>query len=118
MDVTVGDCSQMLYWSVMVYRVTSAEEEVCYAQRVSVMISYQALHVYISSAAQQTQSACMLRPDTARRTTTPPLSCQGQKVSSSVTMTAAMRLYNLHSFELFWEKALDTKVGGFGSERV
>ena len=27
-----------------------------------------------------------------------------------MTMDAAMGLYNLHSFELLWEKALDTKV--------
>ena len=29
---------------------------------------------------------------------------------STVTLDAAMALYQLHSFELLWEKALDTKV--------
>ncbi len=27
-----------------------------------------------------------------------------------MTLDAAMALYDLHSFELLWEKALDTKV--------
>jgi len=27
-----------------------------------------------------------------------------------VTLDAAMAVYDLHSFELLWEKALDTKV--------
>ena len=35
---------------------------------------------------------------------------QGEEESSTVTLDAAMALYNLHSFELLWEKALDTKV--------
>ncbi len=35
---------------------------------------------------------------------------QDHEESSNVTLDAAMGLYKLHSFELLWEKALDTKV--------
>ena len=35
---------------------------------------------------------------------------QGETASATVTMEHAMALYDLHSFELLWEKALDTKV--------
>ena len=35
---------------------------------------------------------------------------QDQEEASTVTLDAAMGLYDLHSFELLWEKALDTKV--------
>lgn len=35
---------------------------------------------------------------------------QDEEESSTVTLDAAMALYDLHSFELLWEKALDTKV--------
>ena len=40
----------------------------------------------------------------------PACHAQDHEESSTVTMDAAMGLYNLHSFELLWEKALDTKV--------
>ena len=38
------------------------------------------------------------------------MSKQDTGEKSTVTLDAAMALYDLHSFELLWEKALDTKV--------
>ena len=35
---------------------------------------------------------------------------QEAEEASTVTLDQAMALYGLHSFELLWEKALDTKV--------
>ena len=37
-------------------------------------------------------------------------SAQGGEAPATVTLEHAMALYDMHSFELLWEKALDTKV--------